>query len=143
MKKTKTNSQKKNYQIPDGEKSIRDSITSDTNHSQKKNNSKKLCFRDETSSDFLREIEKKIERLNKEINLEDRRNIQNILSDLTLYEGIRQGYLKAQEDILKMIDELKFETIHYGDEGTNCFIEVVITDKLKQKIKGETNDKKM
>lgn len=44
------------------------------------------------------------------------------------------GMIKMKKMVLKIIDEIKFQTIHSGDEGTSCYIDVVSVEHLKREL---------
>ena len=125
---TKTNSQKKNYHIPDGnftdcEKSIRDSITSDINY-----------WKITVTEDLIKSLEKEGDIFNGKVTISEmilHKLKLNLMKEAQEF-GRKQGYLKAQpkgckqEDILKMIDECDCDELYR-----------ISVKQLKQKIKGE------
>ena len=83
---------------------------------------------DELETKLLKEIEyfaKHPERIGYKVSL-----VNELKSRL-------EQHRQTKEWIEGLIEKLKFNTIHSGDEGTNCFIEVVRVDKLLEEISGE------
>ena len=56
-------------------------------------------------------------------------------------KSINEAIIRQRNLDMKMfkevIEKLKFNTIHSGDEGTNCFIEVVRVDELLKEVCGD------
>ena len=61
---------------------------------------------------------------------QDKKMIDNEAQSINNWEKI--GMIKEKRRIINIIDKIKFQTIHSGNEGTNCMMDVVSVEQLKR-----------